>query len=149
MERAHTLSAQADSGMQKDVPADAGASRGIIGQRWPILARAIGRCEESTAERFSAMAYEMVERGIIRHDNRASLAKAAEEMGIRSFDAQLLIACAIRQWAMDRRYESTPTLQAPMLSFEYRTWRRAWLRFGIMITFALTLDAIILWRWLS
>ena len=135
----------ADSPQPEDA---APLSAGILGQRWPMLGRAIGRYEQRTAETFTRMAYDAVEAGLIRHEERDRLAKAAEEMGIRAFDAQLLIACAVRQWALDRRYDPTPSPVAPALSFEYQSWRRLWTRIALVILTAITLDAIILWKWL-
>ena len=48
-----------------------------------------------------------------------SSARAAVEMGIRDFDAQLLIACAIRKWNLDRRDLAVPNRDAPKLSFHH------------------------------
>jgi hypothetical protein len=121
----------------------------ILGERWPSLGRALSRYEQATAERFSRMAYDAVEAGLIRHDERLRLAAEAENLGIRPFDAQLLIACAVRQWALDRRYDATPTRTAPALSFEYRAWRRVWTRIALLIGTAVALDGIIVWKWLT
>lgn len=120
----------------------------ILGERWPALGRALNRYQQATAERFSRLAYDAVEAGLIRHDDRQRLAAAAEDLGLRPFDAQLLIACAIRQWALDHQYDPTPTLEAPALSFEYRAWRRVWTRSALVIGTAAVLDLIILWKWL-
>ena len=121
----------------------------ILGERWPSLGRALSRYQQATAEQFSRMAYEAVEAGLIRHDARQRLAVEAENLGIRSFDAQLLIACAVRQWALERRYDPTPALEAPTLSFEYKAWGRVWARIGLVIGTAVALDGIILWKWLT
>ncbi len=126
-----------------------GRSGGILAERWPTLSRALSRYEQSTAERFSQMAYECVDAGIIRLDDRKKLAAEAERAGIRAFDAQLLIACAVRQWGMDHRYEGGPSLEAPALSFEYQSWRRVWMRLAIVFGFAIGMDLIIIWKWLS
>lgn len=120
---------------------------GVIGENWPTLARAMSRYDQRTAETFSQMAYDAVCAGIIRLDDRERLASAAADMGIRPFDAQLLIACAIRKWAIDRQYDPTPTLNAPQLSYEYKTFRKVWLRAAIMVTFAVALDVIIILKW--
>jgi hypothetical protein len=121
----------------------------ILSERWPTLARALGRYEQGTAERFSKIAYDCVDAGLIRLDDRRRLAKEADAAGIREFDAQLLIACAVRQWSLDRRYDATPSPTAPKLSFEYRSWRRVWTRLAIVGGMAIALDAIIIWKWLS
>jgi hypothetical protein len=121
----------------------------ILGQHWPSLGRALSRYQQATAEHFSRMAYEMVEAGLIRHDHRQRLAAEAEHLGIRSFDAQLLIACAVRQWSLDRHYDPAPTFEAPRLSFEYQAWQRAWRRVALIVGTAAALDLIILWKWLG
>ena len=95
------------------------------------------------------MAYDAIERGIIRGDARKRLAATAEVLGIRPFDAQLLIACAIRQWALDRRYDASPNPTAPALSPEFRGWHRAWARISLILGTAAILDVIILWKWLG
>ena len=122
---------------------------GILSERWPSLGRALSRYEQSTAEKFSQDAYDCVNAGIIRLEDRRRLAEEAERLGIRPFDAQLLIACAIREWAMDHQYDAAPSPDAPALSFEYRAWRRVWLRLAIVAGFAIGLDLIIIWKWLS
>jgi hypothetical protein len=126
-----------------------GAAREILRERWPTLGRALSNYQQNTAEQFSQMAYDAVEAGLIRHDQRQRLAAVAEVMGIRPFDAQLLVACAIRQWALDRRYDPTPTLNAPALSFEYKAWRRVCMRAAIVIGTAAALDIIVLVKWLG
>jgi hypothetical protein len=122
---------------------------GIIGRQWPTLSRAMSHYEQGVAEKFSQLAYDAVECGLIRHEERTRLAKAAEELAIRPFDAQLLIACSLRQWSLDRRYDPTPTTRAPKLSFEYRSWKRVCMRIGLVVCTAAALDWIILSRWLS
>ena len=124
-------------------------SAGILAERWPSLARALSRYEQSTAERFSQFAYDCVNAGIIRLDDRKRLAAEAEAAGIRPFDAQLLIACAIREWALDHAYDSAPSPDAPELSFEFRAWHRLWVRLAIVFGFAIAMDMIIIWKWLS
>jgi hypothetical protein len=109
----------------------------------------MGRYQQQTAEEFSRMAYDAVNAGIIRLSQRRKLAAAAEVLGIRPFDAQLLIACALRQWSLDRAYDPTPSRQAPALSFEYKSWSRMCLRFALIVSTAFILDAIIIWHWLS
>jgi hypothetical protein len=121
----------------------------ILSERWPTLSRALSRYEQGTAERFSQAAYECVDAGLIRLDDRRRLATEAVAVGIREFDAQLLIACAVRQWALDHRYDATPSPMAPKLSFEYQAWGRVWMRLAIVGGMAIALDAIIIWKWLS
>jgi hypothetical protein len=131
------------------VSLDAPAVGGIVGERWPTLARAIGRYEQSVAERFSQAAYTAVEAGIIRLDDRRHLSALADQLGIRPFDAQLLIACAIRKWALDHTYDATPSKHEPALSFEYQAWHRLWPRLAIVVCTAAILDGLIIWKWLS
>jgi len=128
-------------------------------QRWPVLRRGIslasvekgekGQLERKDMAFFSSRAYDAVEAGIIRLEERNRLAQEAQEMGIRSFDAQLLIACAIRQWVMDHHYDATPSKQAPKLSPEYRAWRMSWARLWGLATVTIVIEAIILWHWLG
>jgi hypothetical protein len=122
---------------------------GIIGERWPTLARSMGRYEQKVAESFSQAAYEMVTGGIIRLDDRRRLGAAAKEMGIRDFDAQLLIACAVRKWALDHSYDATPSRHEPALSFEYQAWGKLWVRLALVACTAIILDGMIIWKWLS
>lgn len=128
-------------------PAD--AARGpILAQRWPALAAALRQHQENVAEAFTQRAYDAVEHGLIRLDERRRLAAEAEGLGIKAFDAQLLIACAVRQWALDHRFDDDPSPEAPRLSREYRAWKRGWLRFAIVASTAVGLDLVILWNWL-
>ncbi len=133
----------------KEAPRASPLAAGILADSWPTLARALGRYEQNTAERFTRLAYDLVRAGIIRQSDRARLAAAAEELSLRPFDAQLLIACAIRQWALDRRYDASPSPHAPALSFEYKAWSRLWVRLALVFCTAAILDGIILWKWLS
>jgi len=139
----NTLSTESPAAMQNP------GAAGILAERWPTLGRALSRYDQATAEYFSRMAYDAVEAGLIRHDDRQRLSAEAENLGIRSFDAQLLIACAVRQWALDRQYDPTPTPHAPALSFEYRAWRRVWTRIALVVGTAAALDCIILAKWLG
>jgi hypothetical protein len=132
----------------------AGAAQGsgpeqILAERWPMLVRAMGRYQQNLAEDFTRQAYDCIQAGVIRLEDRRQLAAYAAEVGIRDFDAQLLIACAVRQWALDRRYDASPRRDAPQLSFEYRSWSRAWVRFGIIVGAALGIDLVVIMRWLS
>ncbi len=121
----------------------------ILAERWPTLSRALSRYEQGTAEEFSRRIYDSIDGGLIRLDSRRLLAKQAAALGIRDFDAQLLIACTIRQWALDHQYDASPSPMAPELSFEYRAWGRVWRRLAIVGGMAAILDGIIIWKWLS
>ena len=122
-------------------------SLGVLTQQWPSLARALSQYEEGTAEHFSTQAYDAVSAGVIRLEDRERLADLAQDLRIRPFDAQLLIACAIRKWSLDHRYDPTPTLAAPKLSFEYQTFRKVCLRVAILLSFAAVLDLIVIFKW--
>lgn len=122
---------------------------GLLGSNWPTLAGAMRRYEQNTAEVFTRAAYDCVMSGLIRLDDRRRLAQRAEELKIKAFDAQLLIACAIRQWALDHSYNPAPTPSAPKLSAEYRGWRKGWIRFAIFTGTAVAIDFILLWFWLG
>ena len=121
----------------------------IFGGHWAALSAAIEGHQKNAAEKFCQAAYDRVEAGLIRLDDRRALAAEARELGIRDFDAQLLIACAIRKWALDRRYDPSPNPHAPRLSFEYKAWRGAWMRFAVIMGTALSFDAVILYHWLG
>ena len=134
-----------------DMPAetDEEGAAGIVSTRWPTLGRALGRYDRGMAERFSRLAYARIEGGVIRLEDRRQLGRQAEKLGIRPFDAQLLIACAIRQWALDRSYDPRPSPTAPRLSAEFRAWGRAWLRLGLILATAVALDLVIIYRWIG
>ena len=133
---------------KQEPPGGGGGGEAILAKNWPTLASAMGRYEKNRAEAFTRQAYDCVFSGLIRLEDRQRLAAAAEDIGIRPFDAQLLIACAIRQWSLDHIFDNTPDLQAPKLSAEYRNWKRVWMRFGIVVALVITLDTILLWNWL-
>lgn len=122
---------------------------GVIGSQWPTLAAAMSRYEQKTAELFVSEAYNAVMAGLIRLDDRRRLAKRAFELGIRPFDAQLLLACAIRQWVIDRRYDPTPRADAPKLSWEHQTWKKGWVRAALFMGTAVAVDTVLLWYWLA
>jgi hypothetical protein len=137
--------------LSKNSMSDEGEIAGgvILGERWPVLRRAMGKYSERVAEEFSQKAYEHVEGGIIRQDGRRELALAAKQMEIREFDAQLLIACAVRKWGMDRRYDASPSPEAPELSAEYKAWGRVWKRIALVIGMAAVVDGVIIWKMFS
>lgn len=149
-----SISAGDSAGMQNSfaqgaLSAQQTRAQGILSERWPSLGRALGRYQRETAERFSQQAYDAITAGLIRLDDRQRLAAEAGRLGIRPFDAQLLIACAIREWAMDHHYDPSPSPDAPKLSFEYKSWSRVWMRIAIVIGMAVGLDAVVIWKWLS
>jgi hypothetical protein len=120
----------------------------VLAENWPALSTAMRQYEENTAEAFTVVAYDAIEQGVIRLDERRRLARLAGEMGIREFDGQLLIACAVRKWSMDHRYDESPSRDAPRLSYEYKAWVRGWVKFGIVAATAAVIDSILLWNWL-
>lgn len=125
------------------------AAGGVVAERWPTLARALGTYDSGVAEAFSRMAYEHVEAGVIRFEHRRRLAHAAERLGIRPFDAQLLIACAVRKWALDRSYDPSPSRDAPQLSAEYQWWGRAWMRWALVAGAVVAVEGMMVWHWMS
>lgn len=149
-----SLSAIAGNPLNNAGPGGGGAppaaltTPGILADNWPTLARALGQYTQATAEEFSRLAYAHVHAGLIRRTDRTRLAAAAENLGIRSFDAQLLIACAIRQWSLDHAFDPTPE-KAPRLAPEYRTNRDMWMRVAAVVGWAVFLDGVILWKWLG
>jgi hypothetical protein len=120
----------------------------ILAERWPTLSAAMRQYETNQAESFTQIAYDAVEQGLIRLDERDRLSRVAEGMGIRDFDAQLLIACAIRKWHFDRREDGKPSKHAPRLSYEYKAWVQGWRRFAIVVAVAIAVDAFVLYHWL-
>jgi hypothetical protein len=121
---------------------------GVIAAHWPTLARAMSNYTQETAAQFSAMAYDAVSEGLIRLDDRQRLAAAAKDLGIKDFDAQLLIACAVRKWSLDHHYDPTPTPDAPALSLEYKSYKRMMLRAALFLSLAALIDLILIIKWL-
>jgi hypothetical protein len=113
----------------------------ILGERWPTLAAAMNRYEQNVAEEFAREAYHRVSAGIIRHDARKGLGARAAELKIRPFDAQLLIACALRKWSEDQGTVAKPSC-APLSAGAPSCWRRL----GVLVALAGILDAILIWR---
>jgi len=113
---------------------------GILADRWPALAAAMGQYQQTVAEAFTREAYEHVTAGIIRLDARRHLAARAAELDIRPFDAQLLIACAVRQWALDR--EAVGVSGAPVAPGR-KAW--PWRRLAWLVLTAAALDAALIW----
>lgn len=134
--------------MRIEPVSEAALKSNIIGSQWPTLAAAMSRYQQHTAEVFVQEAYDKVMSGLIRLDDRRRLSRKAEELGIRPFDAQLLVACAIRQWAIDHQYDAKPSKEAPKLSWEHKTWRSYGLRVGIFMGTVIAIDCVVLWFWL-
>ena len=118
----------------------------VFADRWPMLSRAMGQYRQNVAAEYTQAVYDCVQAGIVRLDDRERLEALAADLGIKPFDAQLLMACAIRQWSLDRRYDPRPTRNAPKLSREYKMYSTSMLRWGVVIGFAVALDALIIWR---
>ena len=121
----------------------------ILTERWPALGRALEHHSQGLAEAFTRTAYDAVISGLIRHSDRKRLARQAAALGLRPFDAQLLIACAIRQWSLDHRYDAAPSPRAPALSVEFRSWKCTCMRVALVVGTAAILDGIVLWKWLA
>jgi hypothetical protein len=116
----------------------------ILDERWPALHQAMQDYKREVADDFSRLAYRSVNAGIIRLEDRKRLGKAAYRAGIRDFDAQLLIACAIRQWAIDQSAKGK-FARRPRKRLAENRWRR-WVA---VAGAAAVLDAIVVWNWLS
>jgi len=115
----------------------------LLADRWPALLKAMQDYKKQVADDFSQLAYRHVTEGIIRYDDRRRLAKASARAGIRPFDAQILIACAVRQWTLDQGIERLRAPR-PMPSANSRhafTWR-TWTAAGLV---ALIADAFLIW----
>lgn len=123
-------------------PWPTGESPSILAERWPALAAAMQRYKQNVAEEFTHEAYRRVAAGIIRFDDRQHLSALARKMDIRPFDAQLLIACAIRQWSVDQ----TAAVPVPTLLKLRPATRRAWRRLAAMVGLAAALDVVLIWR---
>jgi hypothetical protein len=144
-----TSTTQATRGrIEADIVRESGRETRVLDAQWATLSRALGHYERKVADEFSAAAYDSVEAGVIRFEQRRRLAQHAEELGIRPFDAQLLIACALRQWVLHHGYDPTPSRDAPALSFEHKAWRHAWTRTAFIAATFLCLEAFIVWKWL-
>jgi hypothetical protein len=113
----------------------------ILSDAWPTLAAAMHRYEQNVAEEFTREAYHRVSAGIIRHDARKRLAARAAELNIRPFDAQLLIACAVRQWSLDKGAVKKPIGKSFRDSVS-----SSWRRMALLAILAGVLDAILIWQ---
>jgi hypothetical protein len=101
------------------------------------------------ADVFSGLAYGCVSDGIVRFEDRRRLARAAVRLGLRPFEAQLLIACAIRQKTLDQG-RSSPTQRVPARTIQRRTTTiSAWKTFALLAATAASLDFLVIYLWLS
>ncbi len=124
-------------------PVAPNSAPGILDDRWPMLAAAMQRYRQNVAEEFTREAYGRVAAGIIRFDDRKRLAALAQQMEIRPFDAQLLIACAVRQWSVDRTGEKAVPSKKISLHPKHRS---AWRKLTLMVILAAALDVVLIWR---
>ena len=72
-----------------------------LAAKWPGLGDALVAYQRNVAAAFAEEAYWSVEEGVIRMEERQRLAARGRQLGLRPFDAELLIACALRDWAAD------------------------------------------------
>lgn len=130
-------------------PAPAPAQRSLVlHERWPTLAAAMGQYQQNLAEEFSRRAYDCVHQGLITGSDRRRLAHEADELGLRPFDAQLLIACAIRQWSLDRPQLIQHRAARSHLKLHRPIARRRWYGYAIIGVAALAIDTAIVMLWL-
>ncbi len=119
----------------------------VFQKQWPLVGAALSQYQRHTAEAFCDQVYAAISHGLLRLDQRTALARQAESLGIRPFDAQLLIACTIRQWALDQGQSVGPPLRAqddhPAGAARHKT-RERWLRFLVMLLLAVALDVAII-----
>jgi hypothetical protein len=104
------------------------------------------------ADVFTGLAYASVSNGIVRMEDRHRLARAAVRLGLRPFEAQLLIACAIRQKTLEEgpRVRQSPPAARPARKAA-TAGRRAsfWKPLGALIALAASLDTLVIYLWLS
>jgi hypothetical protein len=103
------------------------------------------------ADAFSDLAYRCVDSGIVRLEDRRQLARAAVRLGLRPFEAQLLIACAIRQKTLDQGLKPRPALTAHDRPKENPSPRRLapWKTLAFLTATAASLDLLLIYLWFS
>ncbi len=124
------------------------SSRMVLSERWPVIAAAMNRYQQNLAENFSRQAYMCVQNGLISGSDRHALARDAEKMGLRAFDAQLLIACAVRQWAIDQQnHVAVHKNSQKSIKREIVLHFPLWLKYATTVLIAILLDCAIIWYW--
>jgi hypothetical protein len=126
--------------------------------RWPALAVAMRNYQERQALGFLDAVQAEIVNGLIPGAARRRLANRATDDGISPFDAQLLIACALREWkgepsAKPRVANTQHQRVNPRTRFDTSTTPRIPARhwsipLGI-VTVAAVLDVAVLSWWLS
>ena len=106
-----------------------------------MLAAAMKCYRQNVAEQFTAEAYQCVKSGIIRLSDRKRLAGRAADLNIRPFDAQLLIACAIRQASLDQAEAGADA----GISETGPIRRRTYWRLALLLAAAALMDAVLVW----
>jgi hypothetical protein len=104
------------------------------------------------ADVFSQLAYRCVDSGIVRLDQRRQLARAAVRLGLRPFEAQLLIACAIRQKTLDegpKPWHGRPAHDRAKLDSARPKRLSPWKTLALLAATAASLDVLLIYLWLS
>jgi hypothetical protein len=104
------------------------------------------------ADIFSEIAYRCVSDGIVRLEDRRQLARAAAHLGLRPFEAQLLIACAIRQKTIDegpRKWRRHFAENRPRADVGRSRRTRFWKSLTLLAATAAALDTLLIYLWLS
>jgi hypothetical protein len=104
------------------------------------------------ADVFSQLAYRCVDNGIVRLDHRRQLARAAVRLGLRPFEAQLLIACAIRQKTLEQGPQFCHRPPAPdQATLDPPRPQRfsPWKTLALLAATAASLDILLIYLWLS
>lgn len=120
----------------------------ILHDRWPSLAAAMGQYQQNLAEEFSRRVYACVHEGLISGSDRRRLAREAADLGLRSFDAQLVIACAIRQWSLDQPARRRKPISQMRFPSRRPIVHKLWFRVAIIGLMALLIDTTIIMLWL-
>ena len=107
----------------------------LLAARWPVLGAALASYQSNVAAAFAEEAYWCVEDGVIRMEERRRLEERAQMLGIRPFDAQLVMACAIRDWVFDHG----PRRRKPVV----RQGGGAWRWWVAALVAALVMDVVV------